>query len=70
MEGRGFYKFDRGKLLYAKEYVNIPGTVELTRENMHLYQLPIDGWYYFDNVVQAEAFFMFLHSDVVTNRLS
>lgn len=56
METSGFYKVDNGDLMYAPNFVSAP-EYELNRNLLETYTLPIDGWYWFDNVDDANAFF-------------
>jgi hypothetical protein len=51
----GFYKLD-GTLLYAQERV-INAEYELLVTNRADYELPIDGWYWFDSESEAREFF-------------
>jgi len=52
---KGFYKLDNGSLLFGKivtsqEYL-------LIVEEKDIYELPIDGWYFFESEVEAKEFF-------------
>lgn len=48
----GFYKEDNNELLYAPNAVYGSGFV-LVSDLKDTYQLPIDGWYWFDNEEEA-----------------
>jgi hypothetical protein len=54
----GFYKQDpeSGTLLHAPNFVYAP-TYTLLRADHATYTYPMDGWYWFDTLRQAEAFF-------------
>lgn len=56
MDTRGFYKNDNNVLLYAPNYV-INKNYELYTINSDSYDLPIDGWYWFENEDDAYLFF-------------
>ena len=56
METSGFYKVDNGDLMYAPNFVSAPG-YELNRNDLQNYTLPIEGWYWFDSIEEANAFF-------------
>jgi hypothetical protein len=52
---KGFYKLDNGSLLFgtivtSQEYL-------LIVEEKDIYELPIDGWHFFESEVEAKAFF-------------
>jgi hypothetical protein len=52
---KGFYKLDNGSLLFgtivtSQEYL-------LIIEEKENYELPIDGWYYFETNQEARDFF-------------
>jgi hypothetical protein len=51
----GFYKFD-GVLLFGPHYV-LNADYALYRDLHHTYDLPVDGWYWFNNEADAQAFF-------------
>lgn len=57
----GFYKLDT-ELLFAPNGV-IGVSYELHRESMSSYELPIDGWYWFDTKADAAVFFNIVLSD-------
>jgi hypothetical protein len=54
----GFYKQDpeSGTLLHAPNFV-YARDYELHRADHATYTYPVDGWYWFDTLKQAEAFF-------------
>jgi hypothetical protein len=54
----GFYRIDPdgGELQYAPNFVYAP-TYTLLRADHATYTYPVDGWYWFDTLKQAEAFF-------------
>ena len=53
----GFYKLD-GDLLYGPNFVLGPyQSYELRREIHDEYQYPIDGWYWFDDEIEARQHF-------------
>ena len=51
-----FYKIDNGMLLIGVNRV-LNAEYELFSENHDQYQLPIDGWYWFNTTEQACAYF-------------
>lgn len=51
----GFYKFD-GQLLYGPNYV-LNTAYELRKEFKDQYTYPIDGWYWFNDIESAQAFY-------------
>lgn len=51
----GFYKLD-GELHYGRNYV-LNAHYELHRDQYSTYQLPVDGWYWFDSLEAAQEFF-------------
>lgn len=51
----GFYKFD-GELLFGPNFV-LNAAYALYSNTKDLYQYPVDGWYWFDTLQQAQAFF-------------
>ncbi len=51
----GFYKLD-GDLLFGPNFV-LNVNYELRRESYADHTYPIDGWYWFDSVELANAFF-------------
>lgn len=53
MDTSGFYKRIKGKLVCSKDSVS-NGTITMTRENRATYQFPADGWYWCDNLEQAQ----------------
>lgn len=56
----GFYKYEDGNLLHGPNFV-LNNEYTLFREDVAEYKstnfLPIDGWYWFDSVEEAIAFF-------------
>lgn len=61
----GFYKWheDTEVLVRAGKYVYGPG-FSLLADEKGTYELPIDGWYWFDNLPDALAFWS-LPEDVI-----
>ena len=55
MNAQGFYKLD-GILLYGPNFV-LNAQYELRKEQKDSYNLPIDGWYWFDDENAARTFF-------------
>ena len=53
----GFYKLDNGQLFHAENSVR-SRDYELIAGNK--YDLPIDGWYWFDSQEQAYEFFNYI----------
>lgn len=59
---RGFYKIQRQSILdepvvlYAPNFV-LNKDYELRIDNYESYSYPVDGWYYFDNEINAYNFF-------------
>lgn len=51
--GKGFYKLDGEELLYAPNGVMLSGK-ELYIECKDDYTYPIEGWYYFNNELEAQ----------------
>lgn len=51
----GFYKLD-GMVLHGPNFV-LNANYELRRENKDQYTYPVDGWYWFDDEIQAYEFF-------------
>lgn len=51
----GFYKLD-GELLHGPNFVYAP-TFTLLKELNNTYTYPQDGWYWFDSLELAQAFF-------------
>lgn len=52
----GFYKLEGSVVHYAPNRVFSP-TVSLRKEDKDTYTYPQDGWYWFDTLEMAEAFF-------------
>lgn len=53
----GFYRLDSSDLLFwAQNMVSGEG-FELHRIDHDSYNYPVDGWYWFDSVEEAKAFF-------------
>lgn len=59
---KGFYKLDNESLLF--------GTIVTSQKYLLLvdekdnYELPIDGWYYFESEVEAKGFFGIIQETV------
>ena len=51
----GFYKFDT-ILLWGPNFVESP-TYTLYKENKDDYTYPVDGWYWFESLEEAQNFF-------------
>lgn len=51
----GFYKFDT-TLLYGANWI-LNKEYTLLREHKDQYEFPLDGWYWFDSLDEACAFF-------------
>jgi len=56
MDTSGFYKNDDGYVLYGPNFV-LNANYELYRETKDNQTYPTDGWYWFDSVEEAYAFF-------------
>jgi hypothetical protein len=56
MNTSGFYKNEDGLLLSGPNFV-LSGSYNLYREEKHTYTYPIGGWYWFDSIEEACAFF-------------
>ena len=52
----GFYKIEDGNLLFAPHFVDAPSFTLLEDEKDN-YEFPVDGWYWFDNELDAKSFF-------------
>lgn len=52
----GFYKLDEGSLLFAPNAV-YNKNYELHVENNSQYNYPVDGWYFFNSLIEAKQFF-------------
>lgn len=52
----GFAKFENGDFQFAPNSVHAPGFTLLIADH-ESYTYPIDGWYYFDGLLEAETFF-------------
>ena len=50
-----FYKYESETLLVGKKVLNLE--YELYADNHSEYDLPIDGWYWFDSIEDACSFF-------------
>jgi hypothetical protein len=50
-----FYKYESDSLLVGKKVLNLD--YELHAENYAEYNLPVDGWHWFDTKDEAHAFF-------------
>lgn len=51
----GFYKLD-GDLLYGPNFV-LNANYELRKELKDEHTYPVDGWYWFDSLEEAQTFF-------------
>jgi len=51
----GFYKYESENLTWGKWVLNLD--YELYADKNTEYDLPIDGWYWFDSTQEAETFF-------------
>jgi len=51
----GFYKLDNGSILFGTIVSSI--NYLLIIEEKDSYELPIDGWYYFESESEAKEFF-------------
>lgn len=51
----GFYKYESGFLTWGKWVLNLE--YHLVADKHTEYQLPIDGWYWFDSIQDANTFF-------------
>lgn len=65
----GFYKTYRGEdstveLIHAPNFVYGPNSFELLRENQNSYNYPTQGWYWFDSLEQAQAFFQIESTEI------
>lgn len=56
METAGFYKLSEGELVWGPNAVHSP-TYTLLKEEKDTYNLPVDGWYWFNSLEEAKAFF-------------
>lgn len=68
----GFYKYEEPSLHYGPNYVLAP-EYELFKETKDDHAYPIDGWYWFDTIEDALAFFdmpesIVEESEMVENR--
>jgi len=52
----GFYKLENGELLYGPNFVCGPD-FDLNIEFKDTYAYPIDGWYWFNTIEEANIFF-------------
>ena len=52
----GFYKYEEPSLHHGPNYVLAP-EYELLKETKDDHTYPIDGWYWFDTIEEARAFF-------------
>lgn len=52
----GFYKIEDKNLLFAPNFVFAPGFT-LIGEEKDIYEFPVDGWYWFDSLNDANGFF-------------
>lgn len=51
----GFYKYESGILSWGKWVLN--REYELYADKHAEYELPVDGWYWFNDIDEAKAFF-------------
>lgn len=51
----GFYKYEGEQLAWGKWVLNLD--YELYADKHTEYELPVDGWYWFDSKEEAEIFF-------------
>lgn len=51
----GFYKYESGLISWGKWVLNLD--YELYSDKHEEYDLPIDGWYWFDTIEDARLFF-------------
>lgn len=56
MDSSGFYKNEDGQLLSGPHFV-LAGSFSLYREQKDTYTYPVGGWYWFDSIQEACAFF-------------
>ena len=56
MDSSGFYKNENGLLLAGPHFV-LAGSYNLFKEEKDSYTYPIGGWYWFDSIEEACAFF-------------
>jgi hypothetical protein len=52
----GFYKYESENLAYGPNFVLYPN-FELRAESKDDHAYPVDGWYWFDSLEDAHAFF-------------
>jgi len=55
---RGFYKLNDGMLIYAPNFVEGPN-VSLRTEDHANYTYPVDGWCWFDTLLEVQWHFGF-----------
>ena len=52
----GFYSIDENnELCYGSDLIQMPTGTVLLRDQHAEYTYPVDGWYWFDTLAQAEA---------------
>lgn len=56
MDTSGFYKNEDGNLLTGPNFV-LSGSYNLYRDEKDTYTYPVGGWYWFDTIEEACAFF-------------
>jgi hypothetical protein len=56
MDTSGFYKFEGTEGFYAPNFVYAKD-FELLRENHTTYTYPVHGWWWFESLEQAQAYF-------------
>jgi hypothetical protein len=53
----GFYKLESGTIHHAPNFVRC-NEYQLFRDQKDTYTYPVDGWRWFNSVVDAEAFYL------------
>ena len=56
----GFYKYESEQLAWGKRVLNLD--YELYADKHSEYELPTDGWYWFDSTEEARTFFNIVES--------
>jgi hypothetical protein len=51
-----FFKLEDNQLLEGPNFVESPNFV-LVKEEKDTYTYPVEGWYWFDTIEEAQAFF-------------
>ena len=62
----GFFKNDKGEIVYAPNFVKAPGFT-LIAKNRLTYTYPVDGWQWFDDDVAAYKFFGSIKPSLLRN---